>query len=219
MHGTHGGGGGGPGGGSSGGSNGGSNGGGSGKKEGGGGHTHYELAGPSSVWRGTDANFVVKHYAGKIMYTTDGFVRKNRDTLLDTIEACMFKSETKLLANLFASTAGAKAHKASSSGRSSRSSSGGGGGRASGRAGGRSRGRSQRGTAISVTVGKKFKDQLSALIRTMQATTPRFVRCIKSNTQKRPMIFEAPNCLRQLKYAGVMEALRVRRAGFPNRVR
>ena len=96
--------------------------------------------------------------------------------------------------------------------------------RGSGRGGrGRSGGRGRRfdnsrGTAISVTVAKRFKDQLAALIRTMKATTPRFVRCIKSNTEKEPLTFEAPSVLRQLKYAGVMEALRVRRAGFPNRI-
>lgn len=81
----------------------------------------------------------------------------------------------------------------------------------------RRRGGNVRGTAISMTVAKKFKDQLAALMKTMRATTPRFVRCIKSNTEKAPLLFEAPNVLRQLKYAGVMEALRVRRAGFPNR--
>ena len=132
----------------------------------------------------------------------------------------MFKSETKMLSDLFANTAGAKSYSAkSSSSNNLKQSSAPASGRRAG--GGRrsKRGGSVRGTAISVTVGKKFKDQLSALMRTMQATTPRFVRCIKSNTQKRPMIFEAPNCLRQLKYAGVMEALRVRRAGFPNRLR
>ena len=64
-----------------------------------------------------------------------------------------------------------------------------------------------------------FQDQLTALIKTMQQTSPRFVRCIKSNTEKLPLSFEAPNVLRQLKYAGVMEALRVRRAGYPNRLR
>ena len=175
-----------------------------------GGHSNYELAGPSTVWRGTDSNFVIKHYAGKIMYTTDGFVRKNRDTLLDTIEACMYKSKNIYLSKLYASSTGAKAVKNKNGGgvRSSDRPSG----RRSNRARG-GRGGNARGTAISVTVGKKFKDQLSALIKTMQATTPRFVRCIKSNTEKLPLHFEAPNILRQLKYAGVMEALRVRRAG------
>ena len=32
-----------------------------------GGHPHYEVAGPSTVWRGTGLNFVVRHYAGRIM--------------------------------------------------------------------------------------------------------------------------------------------------------
>ncbi len=181
------------------------------------GHPHYEMAGPSTPWRGTQDNFVVRHYAGKIMYTTEGFVTKNKDTLLDTIEDCMRSSSIAQLSRLFKA-----AGMASGGGGGGRRRGGGGGGGGGGAGRGRrqrgGRGAAVRGTAISVTVAKRFKDQLSALIRTMKATSPRFVRCIKSNTVKAPLEFEAPNVLRQLKYAGVMEALRVRRAGFPNRL-
>ncbi len=189
------------------------------------GHSHYELAGPSTPWRGTSSNFVVRHYAGKIMYTTDGFVSKNRDTLLETIEDCMKSSKMSLLSKLFGGSGkgGSEGRRSSISGsrRGKRS-----GSRqqvfkrsesATPARGSRRRGGNVRGTAISMTVAKKFKDQLAALMKTMRATAPRFVRCIKSNPEKAPLLFEAPNVLRQLKYAGVMEALRVRRAGFPNR--
>jgi myosin-5 len=179
-------------------------------------HSHYEVAGPSTKWRGTDANFVIRHYAGRIMYTTDGFVRKNRDTLLDTIEACMYSSSLSEFSKLFASSTGAKTLGVQNKTASSKPPGGGattssmnrhnggpkhhsGGSVRRSQRGGRGK---IRGTAISVTVGKRFKDQLSSLIRTMQATAPRFVRCIKSNTYKKALMFEAPNVLRQLKYAG-----------------
>ena len=71
---------------------------------------------------------------------------------------------------------------------------------------------------MNVTVAKRFVDSLGGLIRTMGLTTPRFVRCIKSNAGKLPDTFESPNVLRQLKYAGVIEALRIRRSGYPNRL-
>ena len=52
----------------------------------------------------------------------------------------------------------------------------------------------------------------------MSATSPRFVRCIKSNEEKKANNFDRNSVLRQLKYAGVLEALRIRRAGYPNRL-
>eukprot|EP00658_Telonema_sp_P-2_P016705 TRINITY_DN16478_c0_g1_i5.p1 TRINITY_DN16478_c0_g1~~TRINITY_DN16478_c0_g1_i5.p1 ORF type:complete len:1416 (+),score=374.56 TRINITY_DN16478_c0_g1_i5:252-4499(+) len=45
-----------------------------------------------------------------------------------------------------------------------------------------------------------------------------FVRCIKSNTFKAPMIFQGYLVLNQLRYTGMMDALRIRKLGWPFRM-
>jgi myosin X len=46
---------------------------------------------------------------------------------------------------------------------------------------------------------------------------PYFVRCLKPNMQKTANNFQPPVVLNQLRYSGMMETVRIRRAGFPVR--
>ena len=68
-----------------------------------------------------------------------------------------------------------------------------------------------------VSQGGQFRAQLDGLMRTLYATTPHYIRCIKSNGLKKPDIFDPPLCLAQLRYAGVFEAVTIRKQGFPFR--
>jgi len=54
-------------------------------------------------------------------------------------------------------------------------------------------------------------------MKRLNGTTPNYVRCIKTNAVKKPGIFTAPMCLEQLRYAGVFEAVSIRKQGFPFR--
>jgi myosin heavy subunit len=76
----------------------------------------------------------------------------------------------------------------------------------------------KRSTTLQSTVAGRFKHQLSNLMKTLHSTESRFVRCVKSNTLLKPQIFNSNEVLRQLKYAGVMAALEMRRSGFPTRI-
>ena len=54
-------------------------------------------------------------------------------------------------------------------------------------------------------------------MKALEETAPHFIRCVKSNSQQKPDILEAPLCLRQLKYAGLFEAIRIRKSGYAYR--
>nr|XP_006819606.1 PREDICTED: unconventional myosin-X-like [Saccoglossus kowalevskii] len=67
------------------------------------------------------------------------------------------------------------------------------------------------------TVSAQFKESLNSLMNTLSSCNPYFVRCIKPNSKKLPEIFEAQLVMNQLKYSGMLETVKIRRAGFPVR--
>ncbi|CAG9541021.1 unnamed protein product [Cercopithifilaria johnstoni] len=68
------------------------------------------------------------------------------------------------------------------------------------------------------SVGKQFQHSLSRLMKTLSQATPYFIRCIKSNNEKIPNHFDDNIILRQLRYTGMLETVRIRRAGYSVRI-
>ncbi|CAM9404599.1 unnamed protein product [Scytosiphon promiscuus] len=152
-----------------------------------------------------DHLFGIKHYAGDVEYDTRGIIEKNRDNLPQEGVDLLMSSGipfTVLLgtieANKNAPPKDTSTPKSSSSGRR-----GGGGGRS---------------TIGAKSLGTQFKENLNNLLGVVNLTHPHYVRCIKPNDQLVPAKFNYVRIAEQLRNAGVLEVVRVARAGFPVRL-
>ncbi|TKS78758.1 Unconventional myosin-Ih [Collichthys lucidus] len=67
------------------------------------------------------------------------------------------------------------------------------------------------------TVATQFKSSLLKLTEILMAKEAWYIRCLKSNESKQPGQFDEALIRHQVKYLGLMEHLRVRRAGFAYR--
>ena len=70
---------------------------------------------------------------------------------------------------------------------------------------------------IHTLVGQ-FRTQVSDLMKVLDSTEPRYIRCIKPNSTKQPDALRSEMCLEQLRYAGVFESVEIRRKGYPFRL-
>lgn len=133
--------------------------------------------------------FTIHHYAGPVEYTADGFVEKNRDELPKESTEFLKKSENEFVQELGRIIEGSVNVADRSSGDKSRKS--------------------------ATTVGGSFRDQLKSLRLKIEKTAPCYIRCLKPNDLLIPNDFEIPIVAEQLRCGGVLEAVRVARAGFP----
>ncbi|XP_039296527.1 unconventional myosin ID isoform X2 [Nilaparvata lugens] len=69
------------------------------------------------------------------------------------------------------------------------------------------------------TAGTLFKNSMIALVKTLASKEPFYVRCIKPNEEKSPCLMEDERVEHQVRYLGLLENIRVRRAGFAHRQR
>lgn len=56
------------------------------------------------------------------------------------------------------------------------------------------------------------------LLQKMVSGTPQFVRCLKPNDVRASKCFEANKVIKQLRYTGVMETIKIRQHGFSHRI-
>jgi myosin I len=67
------------------------------------------------------------------------------------------------------------------------------------------------------TAGSQFKTQVLALVETLMACHPHYIRCVRPNARKAPQSMERDLTMNQVKYLGLVENVRVRRAGYAYR--
>ncbi|CAK9264759.1 unnamed protein product [Sphagnum jensenii] len=137
--------------------------------------------------------FRICHYAGEVMYETNGFLEKNRDLLhADLLQ--LLSSCDSSLPQLFAAAIGEGLQKMLSPTR-----------RANGT------------ESQKQSVAAKFKGQLNKLMQRLESTEPHFIRCIKPNPQHLPNVVDQELVLQQLRCCGVLEVVRIARSGYPTR--
>jgi myosin heavy subunit len=68
----------------------------------------------------------------------------------------------------------------------------------------------------AATVWTKYKGQLVTLMESLKKTQSRYIRCIKPNEMKKPLIMQHIPTVEQLRCAGVIAAITISRSAFPN---
>ncbi|XP_048473063.1 unconventional myosin-IXAa isoform X2 [Rhincodon typus] len=64
------------------------------------------------------------------------------------------------------------------------------------------------------SISAQFQASLSKLMETLGQAEPYFVKCIRSNAEKLPLRFHDRLVLRQLRYTGMLETVRIRQSGY-----
>ncbi|XP_046457851.1 myosin heavy chain, muscle-like isoform X10 [Daphnia pulex] len=141
-----------------------------------------------------EAHFAIAHYAGTVPYNITGWLEKNKDPLNDTVVDQFKKGSNKLVQEIFADHPGQSGGKEEAKG-----------------------GKRGKGGGFS-TVSSAYREQLNGLMKTLNATSPHFIRCIIPNETKSPGVIDSHLVMHQLTCNGVLEGIRICRKGFPNRM-
>uniref|UniRef100_A0A8C6Y890 Myosin IXA n=1 Tax=Naja naja TaxID=35670 RepID=A0A8C6Y890_NAJNA len=64
------------------------------------------------------------------------------------------------------------------------------------------------------SISAQFQASLTKLMETLGQAEPYFVKCIRSNAEKLPLRFNDNLVLRQLRYTGMLETVRIRQSGY-----
>lgn len=141
------------------------------------------------VFRQKREAFIVSHYAGDVSYTSTGFCDKSKDEIHESLQETVLSSTNFLMQQIFNDDVPEKSDT--------------------------KRGHRRVGSMKkSKTIGSKFKSQLTLLMKTLNSTKPHFIRCIKPNNLMAGNVFDSSSSLRQFRYAGLFEAIRVRASGY-----
>ncbi|KAK9459149.1 myosin-1 [Lipomyces oligophaga] len=125
--------------------------------------------------------FIVKHYAGDVMYRIDGMTDKNKDQMLKDLLELLNKTGNPFLKTLFPAQVDHDSKRR------------------------------------PPTASDKIKISANDLVTTLMNCQPSYIRTIKPNQTKSPTDYDDKAVLHQIKYLGLQENVRIRRAGFAYR--
>ncbi|CAK5264269.1 unnamed protein product [Mycena citricolor] len=127
------------------------------------------------------AQFLVRHYAGDVMYNVSGMTDKNKDTLNKDLLDLIASSGNQFLQTLFPDRPDPNSKKR------------------------------------PPTAGDRIKTSAGALVDNLMKAQPSYIRTIKPNQNRSGSEYDSKAVLHQIKYLGLQENIRVRRAGFAYR--
>ncbi|KAI8611721.1 P-loop containing nucleoside triphosphate hydrolase protein [Chytriomyces sp. MP71] len=136
-------------------------------------------------------DFMVKHYAVDVTYTSTGFIEKNKDTMSDELRDVLLATSNSFLRQLLTGLSP------------------------------QPEGVIKMGKVTSMrtpTLGSVFKASLQELMQTIRQTQSHYIRCIKPNASKHPFEFDGVMVLSQLQACGVLETIKISNAGYPNKL-
>ncbi|XP_055993321.1 unconventional myosin-Ig-like [Sorex fumeus] len=148
-------------------------------------HPHYcsrQLC-PTDKTMEFGRDFRIKHYAGDVTYSVEGFIDKNRDSLFQDFKRLLYNSKDPIVRAMWPDG-------------------------------------QQDITEVTrrpLTAGTLFKNSMVALVENLASKEPFYVRCIKPNDDKVARRLDESHCCHQVTYLGLLENVRVRRAGFASR--
>ncbi|BGP30876.1 class II myosin [Rhodotorula toruloides] len=137
------------------------------------------VSNPQFETRGS--KFLVKHYAGDVMYTVAGMTDKNKDVLSKDLLDLVASSGNQFLQTLFPDRPDPNSKKR------------------------------------PPTASDKIKASANALVDKLMRSQPHYIRTIKPNQNRSPSEYDTKAILHQIKYLGLQENVRIRRAGFAYR--
>lgn len=74
-----------------------------------------------------------------------------------------------------------------------------------------------RSNARPLSTSGAFKKDLTELVTKLRSFQPHYIRCIKSNDEKKPLCIDRERVIHQCSYLNLIETVRVRKAGFAAR--
>ncbi|KAF8167362.1 myosin-1 [Crassisporium funariophilum] len=125
--------------------------------------------------------FLVRHYAGDVMYNVAGMTDKNKDSLIKDLLDLVAGSSNSFLQALFPDRPDPNSKKR------------------------------------PPTAGDRIKQSAGALVENLMKAQPSYIRTIKPNQNRSASEYDLKAILHQIKYLGLQENIRVRRAGFAYR--
>ncbi|KAJ8600295.1 hypothetical protein CTAYLR_000704 [Chrysophaeum taylorii] len=79
-------------------------------------------------------------------------------------------------------------------------------------------GRQRERRLLGESTSKKFRDQMAMLNEELKGCQKHYIRCIRPNVSKSPDEFHMDLVLRQLRFFGILDIVRIRRLGFPEQI-
>jgi len=145
----------------------------------------------------TPIEFGIHHYAGPVIYRAQDFVVRNTDTLPEDMKLAAKSCKNEIIAKHLENNSSSNQTKSSETSKAPKRA---------------------KSNLTADTVMTQFKTQLTSLMKGLNQTQSRYVRCVKPNTQKRKLVMQHITTLEQLRCAGVVAAVTISRSAYPSKL-